>query len=353
MLVPIIVSSAFVLAVVILCLMKPNAGRFVLGLFFLAMAIGVNGSFTLTNPQSYVEYAGGAWIPLYRDVALAVVQWNPVLFGLLLMAFEIVMGLLVLHKHRAVKAGLVGTMVFIAGIAPLSIVQLPWLGLIIGQAYLLTQEFDTTFLETIRYKLGRGATKDEVRRSLPGDDLVPGPKSGYTQAITISAPKSEVWPWLVQIGYKRAGWYTHDFLHRLVGIAGCVDDEHCSAKRIIPELQDLKVGDVIEIAPGMGYTVTGLEPAQALILQSILDAGRWESVSNDDPLPEKYLRSSWVWFLEEIDEKTTRLIVRVQSDHDSGLLSTSSTAISDMLGRVVMLPKTLRVLKQRAEMSAR
>ena len=75
----------------------------------------------------------------------------------------------------------------------------------------------------------RRATQDEVRRSLPGDDLVPSPKSGYTQAITIRAPKSEVWPWLVQIGYKRAGWYSHDFLHRLVGIAGCVDDERRSA----------------------------------------------------------------------------------------------------------------------------
>jgi hypothetical protein len=53
----------------------------------------------------------------------------------------------------------------------------------------------------------------------------------------------------------------------------------------------------------LGYTVAGLEPEQALILQSILDTGKWESVSSDDPMPEKYLRSSWVWFLEEIDEK--------------------------------------------------
>lgn len=158
MLIPIIVSSAFVLAVVSLCLMKPNAGRIFLGLFFPAMAIGVNGSFTLTNPQGYVDYASGALIPFYRDIALAVVELSPVLFGLLLMAFEIAMGLLLLHKHRAVKVGLIGTMVFVAGIAPLSTLQIPWLGLLIGQAYLLTKDFDTTFLETIRYKLGRGAT---------------------------------------------------------------------------------------------------------------------------------------------------------------------------------------------------
>jgi len=203
------------------------------------------------------------------------------------------------------------------------------------------------------WHLRRGATDAEVRRALPGDDLVPASKCGYTQAITIRASVSEVWPWLVQIGYKRAGWYSHDFLHRLVGIAGCVDDERCSAKRIIAELQDLKVGDVVEIAPGMGYAVADLEPEQALILHSILDTGKWESVSSNAPLPEKYLSSSWVWFLEEIDEKTTRLIVRVRSDYNPGLLSTLSAGIPNELGRLVMQPKTLGVLKQRAEMSVR
>jgi len=197
----------------------------------------------------------------------------------------------------------------------------------------------------------RGAANAKLQRSLPGDDLVTSPKTGYTQAITISAPKSEVWRWLVQIGYKRAGWYTYDFLHRLMGIAGCVDDERHSAKRIIPVLQDLGVGDVIEIAPGMGYSVIALEPEQVLITQSILDRGKWESVSNDDSLPEKYLRSSWVWFLEAIDEKTTRLIVRVRSDHNPGLLSTLSTRIPNALGRLLMQPRTLRVLKQRSEKS--
>ena len=201
------------------------------------------------------------------------------------------------------------------------------------------------------WQLRRGATNANLQRTLPGDDLVTNPKTGYTQALTISAPKTEVWRWLVQIGFKRAGWYTYDFLHRLMGIAGCVDDERRSAKRIIPELQDLGVGDVIEIAPGMGYTVIGLEPEQVMITQSILDTGKWESVSIDDPLPEKYLWSSWVWYLEEIDEKTTRLIVRVRSDHNPGLLSTLSTRIPNALGRLLMQPRTLRVLKQRAEMS--
>ena len=117
MLIPIVVSSVFVVAVVILCLIKPNAGRIFLGLFFLSMALGVNGFFTFTNPQGYVDYADGALIPLYRDLALTIIELSPVGFGLLLMAFEITMGLL------------------------------------IGQTYLLTNEFETSFLETLQTRL--------------------------------------------------------------------------------------------------------------------------------------------------------------------------------------------------------
>lgn len=153
MLIPIIVSCVFVLAVIMLCFFKPNAGRIFLGFFFLVMAIGVNGSFTFGNPQGYVEYASGALIPLYRDIALAIIGLNPVIFGSLLMLYEITMGLLLLHKQKSVKIGLIGTIVFLIGIAPLSYLQIPWLGLIIGEAYLLTQEFDTSFLGAVRSKL--------------------------------------------------------------------------------------------------------------------------------------------------------------------------------------------------------
>jgi len=153
MLVPMIVSSVFVLFVVGLCFIRPNAGRIFLGIFFLVMALGVNGSFTFGNPQAYLDYAEGALIPFYRDLAVGVINlFTPVIFGLLLMTFEIAMGLLLLHKQKSVKIGLIGTIIFLIGIAPLSIVQLPWLGLIIGQVYLLRKEFDTSFWEILQAK---------------------------------------------------------------------------------------------------------------------------------------------------------------------------------------------------------
>lgn len=146
---PMIISSLFVLAVVILCLLKPNAGRIFLGFFFLAMALGVNGSFTFGNPQAYLDYANGTLIPFYRQLAIDVVTISPVIFGLLLMAFEISMALLLLHKKQAVKIGLIGTMLFVIGIAPMSWMQIPWLGLLVAQGFLYTKEFDRSVLERI------------------------------------------------------------------------------------------------------------------------------------------------------------------------------------------------------------
>ena len=152
MLIPLIIRSIFVLAIVLLCLFKPNASRIFLGFFFLIMAIGVNGSFTFGNPQAYIDYASGALVPFYRDLALYVVKIYPTIFGVLLIAYEIAMGLLLIHKQRTVKIGLTDTMLFLIGITPLSILHIPWLELIIGEAYLLKKNFNTTFLEMVSAK---------------------------------------------------------------------------------------------------------------------------------------------------------------------------------------------------------
>jgi hypothetical protein len=149
MLYPMIVSSVFVLAVMALCFFKPNAGRIFLGFFYLAMALGVNGSFTFANPQAYVDYADGALIPFYRTLTLSLISISPFLFGLLLMAFEITMACFILSRDRFVKIGLIGTMLFLAGMAPLSLLQVPWLGLIITEIYLFKQNFNSSLLDMV------------------------------------------------------------------------------------------------------------------------------------------------------------------------------------------------------------
>jgi hypothetical protein len=88
-----------------------------------------------------------------------------------------------------------------------------------------------------RRTMGRwGATSEEVARALPGDDEVPHSQIASTRAISIHTPATAVWPWLVQMGWKKAGWYSYDRID---------NDRIPSAERIIPELQGLQIGDLV------------------------------------------------------------------------------------------------------------
>lgn len=168
MLIPIVVSSIFVLAVIVLCLAKPNAGRIFLGFFFLLMALGVNGSFTFGNPQAYIDYAQGALIPFYRDLAVQIVSISPQAFGLLLMLYEIALGGMLLYKGKWVKIGLAGSVLFLIGIAPLSWVQLPWLGVVIAGGLLFRREFDRSLVEMIRRRNPAQSRRMEVNPDSSG-----------------------------------------------------------------------------------------------------------------------------------------------------------------------------------------
>src|SRR5512146_440105 len=117
-----------------------------------------------------------------------------------------------------------------------------------------------TYSLVVRPWMGRwGATDDETYRSLPGDDLVPDPKLNWTHAVTVDAPAGGVWPWLVQIGQNRGGFYSYDWIENLMGL-----NIH-SADRILPEFQTLSQGDRLSLAPDMpGLPVAVLEPGRAL-----------------------------------------------------------------------------------------
>ena len=103
------------------------------------------------------------------------------------------------------------------------------------------------------WQLRWGATDEEVARPMPGDDVVKQATFNATRAVTIQARPEEIWPWLVQIGIKRAGWYSYDWLDNL---------GHHSAERIIPEFQHLEVGDRVPLSPDgtQGPVVKALDP---------------------------------------------------------------------------------------------
>ncbi|MFO0750545.1 MAG: SRPBCC family protein [Myxococcota bacterium] len=151
-----------------------------------------------------------------------------------------------------------------------------------------------------------GLAAPDAERVLPGDNLLPSTRFDRTHAITIEAPPAEVWPWLVQMGCHRAGWYSWDLLDN-----GGVP----SADRIVPGLQSLAVGDLIPANPERpgDFAVLRLEPERALVLGS-------PALLPGAPLPTGAppWRSTWTFALEPIGDDATRLFVRVRADYVRG-----------------------------------
>lgn len=115
------------------------------------------------------------------------------------------------------------------------------------------------YLRFIRsWQLHWGATDEEVTRPMAGDDVVKQPTFDATRTVTIQARPEEIWPWLVQIGITRAGWYSYDWLDNL---------GHHSAERILLQWQHIAVGDLIPISPDgkAGMWVKAFEPNQWMI----------------------------------------------------------------------------------------
>jgi hypothetical protein len=154
-----------------------------------------------------------------------------------------------------------------------------------------------------------GATDAELARSMPGDELVLRPKLTYTRAITVDAPRGDVWPWLVQYGQGRGGFYSYDAVENLLGLG-----IH-SAEEVLPEHQHLAVGDLIRSGGRDTYPcwmVMQVEPSSTLVLQGAGTPAKVDVPEIVDEVPERgYVASTWQWLLEPADGgRRTRLIVR-------------------------------------------
>jgi hypothetical protein len=155
-----------------------------------------------------------------------------------------------------------------------------------------------------------GATNEEAREPLPGDDRTPRPRVQSTRAVTIGAPPEQVWPWLMQMGIGRAGFYTHDWVERLMFCARYVEGKH-SATRIHPEIPPLQAGDTVSMGAGAFAPVSEVEPYRHLVAQ------------------ETYV-------LRPLAGNKTRLIARYRG---AGFVSPAAHAIRPDAGR---LPRLLR-----------
>jgi hypothetical protein len=171
-----------------------------------------------------------------------------------------------------------------------------------------------------------GATDEEVAQSLPGDDVVDRPTFDATRAVTVEARPEQIWPWLVQIGFHRAGWYSYDWDNLFRPSVG----------RIVPELQHLTVGDIIPMGPGesSGLWVKDVEPNSWMLW--------WD----------KKGYTTWLWFLDPMDESRTRLITRVRAHYRWTSPSILFSLPMDV-GDIIMMRKSMLGIKRRAEAMAR
>jgi hypothetical protein len=172
-----------------------------------------------------------------------------------------------------------------------------------------------------------GATPSDLTRVMAGDALLDNLTYSGTMAVTVNARSEHIWPWLVQMGYQRGGLYSYDWLDRLFGYL-----DHPSATRILPEFQNIAVGDEIPVGRGPSWPVAVLEPNHALVLDM-------RNLGGID----------WVWQfgLYTVDENRTRLVSRSRVRTKTAWARLATYAIEP--AGFLMTRRMLLGLKQRAE----
>jgi proline iminopeptidase len=191
-----------------------------------------------------------------------------------------------------------------------------------------------------------GATDDELRRPFPGGDIIPGGRRGATMAVTIDAPPSRVWPWLVQMGCDRAGWYSWDRLDN-----GGVP----SATEIHPEWQSVAIGDRFASTPGgrAWFEVAAVDRERFLGLRAPISLRDGRPFDTARPRPDLYVDALWGFELRELPGDRTRLVVSGYSAARPRLLQ----ALADFLfwepAHWIMQTRQFVNLRRRAERSPR
>ena len=173
------------------------------------------------------------------------------------------------------------------------------------------------------WQLRWGATDAEIRRTLPGDETVARPSFNATRAVTIHAPAENIYPWIVQMGVTRAGWYSYDLLDNLA---------RKSAETILPEFQNIHIGDVIPMSPDgkQGMGVKDFKKDQWLL---------WWDRKGD---------TTWVWEIHPDGADHCRLITRVRMKYDWFSLSLPFSLLVEFFD-LPMMRKCMLGIKRRAE----
>jgi hypothetical protein len=170
-----------------------------------------------------------------------------------------------------------------------------------NQALLVAGGAAVYWLALRPWHLRWGATAEEVARRWPGDELIPAPAARALRAVTVHASPEQVWPWIMQVGRDRGGFYSYTWLENLVGA-----DIH-NVHRLLPGLPERRRGDTVWMGPperfgGMArMVVADVLPRRAMVLVLPLDAERVARERRADGV--------WAFILDPVDESTTRLVM--------------------------------------------
>ncbi len=175
------------------------------------------------------------------------------------------------------------------------------------------------------WQLRWGATDDEVKRIMPGDEMVREPSFNATRAVTIHTSAENIYPWIVQMGVTRAGWYSYDLLDNLA---------RRSAERIMTEHQTIQIGDVIPMSPDgkQGMRVKDFSKNKWML---------WWDNKGD---------SSWVWEIHPDGEANSRLVTRVRVKYRLLSLAIAFNLLVEFFD-IIMMRKCMLGIKRRAEKS--
>jgi hypothetical protein len=210
-----------------------------------------------------------------------------------------------------------------------------------------------------------GVTDAEAFGTLPGDDVIPHPMVEWTRGVTVQAPPERIWPWLVQMGYGRAGWYTPAWVDRILepSLFQLKIPSPRSPKRILPEFQSLAAGDIVADGPEYRsyWRVLAVEPQQAIVYRSVRHPWRPHPFDPSDPAAVGrveaqliaggiYVDATWTFVLRPVGTGRTRLLVRTRGNYAPWLLGLAMPAVGlfDATYGVAML----RAIARRAEAPA-
>jgi hypothetical protein len=213
------------------------------------------------------------------------------------------------------------------------------------------------FYRVTRWRAAWGVDPSEAARPLPGDGLILEPTAVDTRGITIDARPDVVWPWLLQMGYGRGGWYSYDVM----------DMRGRSADTIVPELQGLAVGDLVPTDPDGGFVVRSIDPGRSLVLgvdEAVLAQRRSKALEKvpaglaasgkllETSVPPQFA-ASWAFVVEPDGAGGTRLIERFRAWFGEATPGSRLAGPLMGFGVFVMMRRQMLGIRERAERLAR